>query len=446
MNAQLAIQTTEYRLPLRLLGENWDTYAGSSRFSVFWRASRLNHLSRSELHNALGTTLRSNENPFEKITHTHNAPNKLLALSPRGSIDPTLWPLQYWWPYGGEIPWNFMPWRLRACPACARSCYHSMLFQAPGVHCCPWHGMTLVEVCPRCDRPLLSGFRHGLPLGLCPCGHDLVDYISTVEGDISTYAQKQEVIAGYAIWAAASRRVNYLVSPQQWDPLANLAFHALTVPPPAALLPAQHVPLDLSSQNVLSEDIRVERSIRYDQCRLSPRSGLESVRPSIVSLPSTWQDSLNHVGEELLRTLPTIAIRRLADNQEARAATRHLSVYPGLNGVYLHTDCIHPATLRSLCIMASAMCPENSKCAQDSLASRVKAHSFGDVLLNRTIQRVLVQGYADGAQVALGRYAPELYANNRKRPKTRFPWTVICLPPGRMPSAKIAWTMQSGTF
>ena len=226
MNALPTYQPADKYLTQRLLGEDWTAYHGCSRFSVFWRASRLNHLTKSDLRSALGISLRMHENPFEKLTHTQASPSKLLELSPAQAINPEHWPLEFWWPFGGPIPWEAMPWRLRICPACARHCYHSMLFQTPGVHHCPWHHVALTECCPRCDRPLLAGTRSDLPIGVCPCGHDLVDYVETIEGDRAMLEAKQNVVAGHGIWVAASRRVNYLIPPTQYDARAWQAFAA----------------------------------------------------------------------------------------------------------------------------------------------------------------------------------------------------------------------------
>lgn len=282
-------------------------------------------------------------------------------------------------------------------------------------------------------------------MGVCSCGHDLVDYVSAVEGDSKTLAVKQDVVVGYGIWAAASRRVNYLVPPVQWDARAWQALHALVVPAPDALLPAQHTQRESTTDDLVLDRVSLERSLRYDRCRLSPNSGLDSLRPSVVSLPSPWQDPLVHVGAELMRMVPSIALERLAADTNARAATRHLSVFPGINGVYLHTESLQLATLQVLSSLASAMYPQQVKPNEDTLASRAKAHPIGQALLQRTIRRVLSRGYADGARVALGRYAPELYDRRRTRPKARQPWALICLTPERMPSARIAWTLQPGT-
>jgi len=81
----------------------------------------------------------------------------------------------------------------------------------------------------------------------------------------------------------------------------------------------------------------------------------------------------------------------------------------------------------------------------DALILHVKDHDLGPEPVQRMIYRLLLRGYADGARVALGHHAVELYDHPRTRPATRYPWTVLCLPPGRVPSGRIAWTRQSGT-
>ncbi|MFC4761752.1 hypothetical protein [Dyella koreensis] len=445
MNALLNLQPAGKYLPQRLLGEDWTAYEGCSRFGVSWRASRLNHLTKNELRSALGVSLRVHENPFEKLTHTQASPSKLLELSPDQTIDTKHWPMEFWWPFGGPIPWEAMPWRLRICPACARHCYHSMLFQAPGVHHCPWHRVALIESCPRCDRPLLAGTREGLPIGACPCGHDMVDYVETIEGDSATLKKKQDAIEGYGIWAACSRRVSYLVPPTQYDARAWHALHGLAVPAPNALLPGQHGLPNMLASDLILERVSMERAIRHNMRQLSPKSGLESPKPSVVALPSSWKDPLTHIGAELTRMLPPSALKRLSSDPNSRSAMRHLSIFAGINGLYLHTESLEPTTLHMLSSLASALQADRHKAKEDTLSTRAKAHPLAPPVIHRTILRVLSRGYADGARVTLGRHAPELYDNARTRPKTRLPWVVICLPPKLLPSARIAWTPQPGT-
>lgn len=445
MNAFPNLMSAENYLAQSLLGESWMNYVGCSRFSIFWRASRLNHLTKSEVRSVLGVSLRANENPFDKLTHTQASPRKLLNLSPGNVIDPTHWPLEFWWPFGGLIPWDVMPWRLRICPACARHCYHSMLFQTPGVHHCPWHQVALIDACPRCDRPLSSGSLEGLPTGLCPCGYDLVNYVETIGGDSTTSPAKQDVIVAYGTWAAASRRINYLIGPKDWDARAWQALHALRAPIPDALLPGQHARRNAPSGELLLERVPMGRSLRLDECRLSPESRMESPRSSVISLPSTWKNPLSHIGEKLTRMLPPSALKRLVSDPSLRHSTRHLSIFPGINSVYLHTECLDPSTLDVLSRLASTMPEGRQRLKEEADSIFLQALFLGDTLIERTIYRVLTRSYADGAWAMLGRHAPELYDNDRWKPKIRLPWTVICLPPKLTPSARIAWTLRPGT-
>lgn len=430
----------------RPLGADWTSYYGCSSFGALWRAARLNHYHRNELRSILGVTLRSGDDCFRKMTKSSSQQLALRNAYPEAFEDGTHWDVGNWWPYGGPIPWDAMPWRLRSCPACARSCYHSLLFQMPGVHRCPWHHVELIDTCPRCDRDLLAGFREGLPLGHCPCGHDAVDYATTAEGDRTTLAQKRDAIDGYRLWTDASRRVNWLIAPEPWDPRAWDALHALFPQPPDALLQAQHREAIRSPASTFLETIRLERSIRWKSAGLPSNSGLESFNPGIAMLPAGWQPAIMAIGAELLRMIPIRLVQLTSPQSELRQELGRLPAYPCGRFTFLHTESLDRAVLRTLGVLSAGVsCAPRQGSSQASFGQRVKQHPLGKALVERTIQRVLLRGYADGARVVLGRHAPQFYDDPRKRPVSRFAWVLLWMQPGRMPSTQIAWTQQRGT-
>lgn len=440
--------------PLRMLdprplGEDWRCYVGSSAFGVVWRAARLNCLHRSDLRTVLGVTLRSADDVFRRMTRSEAQQAALSRTYPIGDFPGRLyWRLEDWWPFGGSIPWESIPWRVRLCPACARSCYHSLLFQMPGVKRCPWHRVELVERCPRCERPLLVGFREGLPLGLCPCGHDLVNHVATVEGEVDLVEEKHASVRSYREWASKNRQSDWLISPEQPDADAWSALHGFTRHTISELLSGQRqIRSTEHPARSFIEAISLRRCFKKGRPKLSPNSGLESFKPAMASLPIGWMPPLSAVGSQLLGMLSEATRARASREGDLKKTIGRLPAYPCGNHVFLHTECFDRAVLRSLARLSAGLSPAAARpiFAAQPFSLWVSGHPLGTRLVERTIQRMVLRGYADGARVVLGREAPELYAKPRTRPATRFPWVVLRLPEGVLPSAQIAWTLQPGT-
>lgn len=63
-----------------------------------------------------------------------------------------------------------------------------------------------------------------------------------------------------------------------------------------------------------------------------------------------------------------------------------------------------------------------------------------------TLLETLSETAAGPEVVVLGRYVPALYDAQHNRPVRRLPWVLLDLPEGELPSARIGWTRQRGTF
>lgn len=439
MNALTHASPSKTYLAQRLLGENWIHYVGCSRFSVCWRLSRLNFLKNHDLRSALGIRL-----PFENyISRKFNTPvpcGRLLEVSPGRTICTDYWSLQHWWPFGGAIP-RLMPWHLRICPVCARYCYHSMLFQAPGIHQCPWHQALLINACPRCHRRLQERPFIGLPIGHCACGLDWVNYVDSIGGDQETSSAKREAIADYGTAAAASRRIRFLVMPPDPDAHAWAALHALATP---SLWHTQkvHAQKEVPIGDIVMDSVWAERPLPDDRSWLSPSSGLRAPRSSVLSLPAIWRDIFVNVGYELMRRVDTASLKQLAVAGEASSPIRQLTVFSGSHAIYLYTKSLQSPTRHVLRTLASAMHPARMRSDADTLASRAKMHPLGHALLQLTIRRILSRGYANGTRIFLGQHVSGLHGDRQTEPKRRHPWAVLCMPPGKPASAHIAWNHQ----
>lgn len=461
MNVSTESVSAEKYLTRRLLGEYWSNYEGCSRFSVFWRASRLNHLTSSEVHSTLGVRVGKHEDAFEKLTHTTVEPHKMVSLSSDGAIDPSRWSMDYWWPFAGSIPWKSMPWRIRVCPACARYCYHSMLFQVPGIQCCPWHRVALVDACPRCNASFSMGLNDGSLLGVCRCGHDLVDYVATVLGDGATLAVKQKALARYSTWAKSSRSTNYLISPSTFDPFAWRALHTFASQIPDAMAQPNNL-MEWPTELIL-ECISTGRSGSRGWRHCTYDLGDYFPHPFTLSLPSAWQASLAQILTHLVNKVSLTERKRMASNPRVHQRMRDLAAYLGVDCVHLPTEYIEHSTLEMLNSLEWFMVMKSS----------IKVHPMVGALVRRTFQRVLCRGYAAAVRAA---FAPELLGSQIADPslqvhdecnfsrgftellaalrrhqdrclamrRARYPWVLLCLPHERPPSARIAWTLQTG--
>jgi len=433
------------KLDLRPLGQHWERYSGSSTFGALWRAIRINRLKRSDTRTMLGVSLRRDEDLFERFTVSGAAREALARAYPTRDFEHALATnLVDWWPFGGPVGTDAFTARVRVCRACARYCYHSLLFQVPGVDTCPWHGTPLVDACPRCERPLsMSLGGTARPLGACACGDDPVDEIAALEGDAGNVGARDAAIDEHLARAAQARRETWLLPPEQQDAQARSALTGLAVQRLCRSTGASGS-WNGKPGTVLYERVSLERCLQYPAGRLSPVSGLGSFRPDILALPVHWYDAFNAISRELANDIIEPLGARARNDHDVRAALRRLPVHVCNRRLFLQTDCLHRTVLRSASRLSAAIAvnPYRRVFEDDRYVERVRAHTLGIPLIERTVLRLLARGYADGARVVLGRHVPELYDSPRTRPVARFPWVLLSLRPNRLPSAVIAWTRQ----
>lgn len=421
----------------RLLGAHWENYEGTSSFGVFWRATRLNHLHRRDLRACLHLSLRAGDDGFARLTRGISQQAALRFSFPEPEfIEQAYWQPQEWWPFGGPVPFERMSWRLRVCPICARSCYHCLLFQMPGVGRCPWHGVALIDACPQCERPLGVDVQHDLPVGRCRCGHDLVDYVASVEGEAAMRERKHTAIGEHLRRAASSRRRTWLIAPEEEDERAWNALHWFGNGAPA-------------TDALLSERVGLDRSVRFTSGRVGPKSGLESAQPSLAALPGEWSVAFQRIGAQMLAMVPREQLPKVAaPASDLRRAFGQLPAYPGGRELYLSTEILDRSVLRCAGQLAAIVANSTGLRAfvQPGLRHRIREHPHGLRLADALLRRVMTRGYADGLRVALGRHFPALYDAPHHRPVRRLPWVLLDLPEGELPSARIGWTRQRGTF
>lgn len=423
----------------RPLGAHWNAFPGISAYGVLRRSWRINQLHRSEVRATLGVGVARDEDLFLKSLHSQRLKDRLAEVYP--DVDRGDWDLTTWWPFAGPFPKiAYVAW-LRECPSCARTCYHSLLFQMPGITHCPWHGDALTWKCPRCDRRLQAGLTQNLPPGRCTCGHDLVEEVATVLGDPHVRASST-IIDRYKSWAQGYRNAHWLVPPESMDSEADSALAALVGRDLERLFPSQR----RSGQTGVVLDA-VFASPWNERAPLHEKSGLERYKPTTAFLPAAWNPPMRKITEAVNEMLsPKAREELMRASSPMRTVVGQWPTNPLGSLLILQTECLDRVVQRCLTRLASTLrrMPPGARRFPDAagLGERVEATlPLSAVLVERVLQRVLLRGYADGVRIALGRHMPGIYDRGRPRPVRRFPWVELNLEAGE---AKIAWSRQPG--
>jgi len=256
-----------------------------------------------------------------------------------------------------------------------------------------------------------------------------------------------EAIGTYLCWAKANRKENWLIAPEGWDGFAWSALHHLCGRLPPNLNRVQGDEGREPEGDMVVEAIHLERSLKFGSPRLSPNSGLESFQPSMAALPVAWYTPLAAVEHQLKKMLGELARSGTVDKDQLSQATVCLPTYLCGRRVFFQTECLHRVVLRTMAKLGSTLSAASESrmdCAKEFYAL-INRHSLGRHLLERCIRQMLLRGFADGVRVVLGRRLPSLYASARWKPVVRYPWLLLNLPAGHVPSAQINWTLQRGT-
>lgn len=429
----------------RPIGEDWQAYTGVSPYGALRRAWRANALERHDVRSVLGIIVHREGDLFQRCMSSAVIRQRLQLLYP--AIDARGWNAAGWWPFGGRMPADlFMP-QLRECPSCAKSAYHSLLFQMPGVSRCPWHGTPLVTHCTACSSPLQAGLRYDMPPGKCTCGHDMVNMVSAVIGHRRDPAR----IEDYLEWAVSARGQYWLFAPELPDPRAQEALDLLLPQGWAWVGSSERAPH--RAGGVILERVTLSGSPRDTVPRLSESSGLETFNPGTACLPLGWAREFVAIGRNLNSDLPEAARRDAAEpGSDVKWALSRLPVTVAGRTLFLQTECLERTALRLLSRLAAGFQVNDRSRSRrpppdDHFGHWLRQNPRGTLLLEKVIKRLVLRGYADGARVSLGRHVPALYDRSRGRPATRYPWVLLWLPRSRdeAPSARIVWTRQSGT-
>ena len=211
-----------------LLGVELEPFPYASAFSLLLRVTRLMDLEGSEWFRTLGLRCGANRMALQDFSPGRVSRARFeTALGLSGTQVPTWWSAEVWSPLrtGGLL--DRTPRPIRWCWHCASYGYHTMLFQLPSVHACPWHEFPLLEACPKCKRgsavvDALGG------LGRCTCGFDWLKIDRATVGMWSFPTMRAESwLEQYLAWASDQRLRRCMVAPhgaERWvDGYAALA-------------------------------------------------------------------------------------------------------------------------------------------------------------------------------------------------------------------------------
>jgi hypothetical protein len=169
----------------------------------------------------------------------------------------------------------------------------------------------------------------------------------------------------------------------------------------------------------------------------------------LAALPAEWSVAFQRIGAQMLAMVPREHLPQVAaPASDMRRAFGQLPAFPGGRELYLSTEVLDRSVLRCAGQLAAIVANSTGlrSFVQPGLRQRIRDHAHGLRLADALVRRILTRGYADGLRVALGRHVPALYDAQHHRPVRRLPWVLLDLPEGELPSARIGWTRQRGTF
>ncbi|MGX2089651.1 hypothetical protein [Xanthomonas axonopodis] len=425
-----------------------DRQPGISGFGTLLHLARLNHFTGRDFPAAFGFGFQYREDLSQILAFSKARQARLAHVVTGAQGIPEMWLAHAWQPFEGNV-WQWLRWRLRICPSCARSGYHTNLFQMPWIERCPWHDVPLLEQCRRCGTSWAEGFKHTGILLQCQCGLDYVKEKSVLGNALVQEEQRQALVDAYLRWAQAQRSKAALIGPEESDPGAKLAIAAL-VAAPASLHPWASM-WHRSSCDIHCRQLRrqpasqpPERTVRkaVTQYAQSFWPGL----PGMAQLPHTLWPILMGVTRELAAGLPdtgltsrereawSLAPKKHAAVSSSRMELLLLPLQPVVDGLYLDVRVLPRSAYRTLSQLAHRLIDNDPAYAHGASGSHA--------LLATAMSKVLAPAYAAGFTLVAGRYLPALYDHYRLRTGYRSPWLIVDHDVQGALSVKIAWSKR----
>lgn len=420
------------QLYIGLVGEETrhDPYA--SAFGQMARLATVNAFQPGDYFAGFGLRVRRDEDLSHALAFSQ-ARQQALATTLEIGI-PVNWSLTTWLPFQLKNATPSEHWEFRYCPACLHSGFHTLLFQLPWIHRCPWHHQRLRTECMRCDRPMTTTGVSGRSLLECECGHSAVDPIAALLVDAETVSVRNTVLEEYLSWSAVERQRTTLIAPASGHADWRRLSEAVQLPEPLrtrAQISVASVPVSID----VARAVGVGATF-FDETALQAMQVLSRDDPGIVELPACISHCFNAAARHVAMALPPASL-----------TDREMSLFsPGLGGPdarnfkpagrksstelayippqrigdrhYLHLHTVAPAVVRT---------------AWSVIQEVAGSAHVGNRLPNtRPLQeavfvamRILARGYVEGMRSILARHVPSLLDHGKLRPRYSEPWVWV---------------------
>lgn len=414
------------RLQLGLVGEQarHDRYA--SAFGQAARLATVNVFEPSEYFSGLGLRVRRDEDLSQVLTFSL-ARQQALASTLEIPVTPT-WDLKRWIPFELRHARLDEDWQFRHCAECLRAGFHTLLFQLPWIHSCPWHRQRLRTGCDQCGRPNTVTGAEGRTLLQCGCGHAAINAVTALTPNPPLEAARGRFLEEYLSWAAHERATTTVIAPcsgrANWQRLAmavRLPIHlSLLCQDPG--LGAWPVPVDTVRVLRVAPEWEAADVLQAFRALSRDAPGVMEL-PDCMSLP--FRAAAQHVAtalppgsltdREMSLFFPELSGERAREFKPARRkSSSELGFVPpqrigGRSFLHLHT--IAPTTLRSAWAVL-----------QEAVGGGVPLDKRNAAAASVVAARMLTRGYVEGMRLILARHVAALLDDPRLRPRHSEPW------------------------
>lgn len=417
------------RLQVGLVGEQARHDPYLSGFGQAARLAVVNGFGPGDYFSGFGLRVRRDEDLSQVLTFSQTRQHALA-----NTLDiplPESWDLSQWLPFELREARLEEGWQFRHCAPCLRTGFHTLLFQLPWIHRCPWHCQRLRTGCHQCDRPMVVSGADGRPLLRCDCGQDAIDAVASLTPQPLSELARSQFLTEYLAWAKRERRATTVIAPCSGHADLGRLSTSVRLPP--------HLSSRCQDQRgVAAVAVCPDRALRAAP-EWATASTFQAFRvllkddPGVMELPDCMSPAFNAAARQVATSLPPGSL-----------TDREMSLFfPGLSGdrareflparrksstdlsyvppqriggrSYLHLHTISPVVLRT----AWAVLQE---AIGAGLGGRVPIDSRVGAGAAVVAARILARGYVEGMRSILARHVPAILDDPKLSPRYSEPW------------------------
>jgi len=440
-----------------LVGSNFAQYPYISAYGAITRVCRLHVLPKTMLFRYLGLRFARSDSIPMTLALSKARKDQLFRHVRCSMAIRQHWDARAWLPFSSTLPEADLLTRLRVCPCCSRTGYHTMLFHLPWIDRCPWHGEQLIDWCPCCYRSLVGEFTNDTPPLVCRCGADMFSRRAASRGDSSIDRQSRTWQTSYLEWAREARVHQHL--------FAGPGLQGLSATDVGLLIDLP-VHLRAKSQNGASpqhhvqgiEPTKLMRATRPPEDFLLTMKELPVAERAAINVPRSLLRPFRAVAQNIVEKLPP---RTLFEGDLLRIYPvddpSHLNRPPGLpqrehaEQAFLP---VHETALGGVldCTSIDKRIRASVRCIWDlaeHLIHEQGGTSIGELdlvtqnVLTALGKQILLHGYAQGIRIILSRHVTGIYDLPRDRPRPRRPIAMVFLRGYQAVGARLTWVQAS---